>query len=440
MPNIGNGGQSAQDMQATPQQTVRHWTDVSGKRQAEATLLAANEQKARLEKRSGKIVTVALASLSAVDRKFIRSQITAADTARKGDSVKSQSAEPNLTKLLGMPALAAVPSMLNRMSGTIPPNAIYVRISQPYLNRYVKHRVFKRAAVNDCILGTPVQGTSQTTGHTDLTLIPDPQRARMEVRLSGVADISTVGTHDPVWIYTHSLTGFRSAKHILVDNRGIAPSPARTNARTRSTTTGISTSLGPILGRIALRVAWQRVNESRAAADCISADHTARRVNRELDLATSDAVAQIRAAMTLVKSSLEDHRIKQPRLLASTTSDYLQIILLSDDADERNVASFVEAPAADPDRPDVELMIHSAVVFAALKDSDVRATFQPVMTSAWYQSLLKFSAAALGPTDQDPHAGYSMKWSESGEWLTLKWNARGGAKQEKESIAKVDGK
>ena len=345
----------------------------------------------------------------------------------------------NLTKLLGVHVLAAVPSLLNRLSGTIPPNAIYVRISQPYLNRYVKHRVFKRAAVSDCILDTPVQGTSQTTGRTDLTLIPDPKRARMELRLSGVADISTVGTHDPVWIYTHSLTGFRSAKHILVDDRGIAPSPARTNARTRSTTTGISTSLGPILGRIALRVAWRRVNESRGMADCISADHTARRINRELDRATSDAVAHIRTAMTLVQHSLENHQIKQPRLLTSTTSDYLQIILLSDDANERDIASFVDAPAADPARPDIELVIHSAVVFAALKDSDVRASFQPVLSSPWYQSLLKFSTAALGPTDQDPHAGYSMQWSEGGEWLTLKWNARSNANKEKESVAQVSG-
>ena len=64
-PSIGIGQHSGQDLQPTPQQAVRQWTDASGKRQAKARLLAANEQKARMEKRGGKIVTVAARRRSA---------------------------------------------------------------------------------------------------------------------------------------------------------------------------------------------------------------------------------------------------------------------------------------------------------------------------------------------------------------------------------------
>ena len=330
------------------------------------------------------------------------------------DAVEStRQAGTTLTKLLGTPTLAAVPGLLDRISAPIPPNAIYLRISQPFLNRYIEHRVFKRAAVSDCILGTPVQGTSQTTGRTDLVLTPDPARARIDLRLAGTADIRTVGTHDPVWIYTHNLTGFRSAKHVVVDNKGINQSPARTNARTRSTTTGISTRLGPILSRIVLRRAWQQVNESRAEAECVGAQHTAQRVNRELDQAVNDEVVRVRAAMSTLHELLADHKIKQPRTLSSTTSDYLQIVLLRDDVDERDIANFIEPPAADPNRPDIEIAIHSAVVFAALKDSEVRASFQPILSSPWYQALLKFSVAALGVVGKGIRCQtYKMQWSD----------------------------
>ena len=57
------GQQNSRDLHVVPGQDVRRWTDASGQRSAEATLLAADETKARLKKPGGKIVTVALTSL-----------------------------------------------------------------------------------------------------------------------------------------------------------------------------------------------------------------------------------------------------------------------------------------------------------------------------------------------------------------------------------------
>ncbi len=402
-------------------------------RHATARLLAAGEQRARLEKPGGRVVSVSLESLHSDDQQFIRNQLAAAGAVQW-----TQMAVARTTGLVGLPALAAVPGLLDRASAPIPPNAIYVRISQPFLNRYIKHRVFKNAAVSDCILGTPVQGTSQTSGRTDLALVPDAKRGRIDLRLTGTADATTVGTHDPVSIFTHSTTDFHSAKQVLVDDRGITQSPAQTQAHTRSTTTAITTCLGPVLQRFVLPTAWRRVNESRAEADRISASHTARRVDRELDQAVDDATGRIRAAMVQLHNAMENQKIKQPRMLSSTTSEYLQVILLRDDADGQDVASFVAAPAADRSRPDIELTVHSAVVFAAMKDGELQASLKPVLNSPWYQSLLKFSAVALLSPGNGAPPGYEMHWSEGGEWLTLQWNAQPGAR--KDSVARASRK
>jgi len=103
--NAGYGQQSGGDLQAIPDQAVRRWTDAAGERAAAARLLAADGQKARLEKSSGKVVTVALESLSPADRQLIRSRLAAVNAAER-----PKTAGPSLTELVGGPVLAAVPS------------------------------------------------------------------------------------------------------------------------------------------------------------------------------------------------------------------------------------------------------------------------------------------------------------------------------------------
>ncbi len=318
----------------------------------------------------------------------------------------------------------------------MPPNVIYVRLSQPFLNRYVSRRIFKQGPVSDNILGTPISGTSNTTGTTRLVLVPDTQRARVDLHLTGTADAQTIGSHDPVWIYTSSRTEFSSRKQVSIEEGQIRQSPAQTQARCRSTTTNITTDLGPLLSRIVLRAAWQQVNDARAEADSIAASHTARRVDRELDQAVSDAAGRIHAAVAYLDQALEHRQVKRPRVLASTTSDYLQLILLRDDADASDLAQFVPPPTEAGPHPDIEVAVHSTVVYAAIKDGELRASLEPVLNSPWYRSLLKLSSTALLPPGSAP-ANYELKWSDGGRWLTVDWNCRPRAQKQKDIIAQT---
>ncbi len=286
----------------------------------------------------GRIKLISLKSLSADDRLYVASQVKSAGSATAGSRI-----------LASLSALGQMNSALSSSGAPpdIPPNAIYVRLSKPLLNRYVGHRVFKRAAVSDCILGTPVQGTSDTTGRTELRLIPDERRARFVVQLTGTAESTTVGQHDPVSIFTRCWTDFRSTKQVAIENGRIVPSPAQTRARSRSTTTNITTDLGPILSRIVLRSAWQQVNESRAEADQIAANHTAQRIDRELDRAVDESASRLRTGLAQLEQGLQRHRLKRPKMFATTTDDYLQIVLLRDDADRADIARFITPPTAD---------------------------------------------------------------------------------------------
>ncbi len=329
---------------------------------------------------------------------------------------------PRVAGMLKQPVTESVPAVLDKFSQPLPPNVIYFRVSQPFLNRYIKHNVFRTSPVKDNVLDTTVIGTSETTGTSKLTLVRNDDKAQIEVRLSGISRATTTGYHSPVWIYGRCSTKFESGKDISVDVGGLHPLPAWTKAHSRSTTTGITPERGQRLENIVERVAWRRVDETRTQAEAITAQRVEARINRELDQAVDEQIAQLKRVMNLLANlpNKSNFDVRSARL--SSTGDYLQVAMVDRNSDERQMAT---PPPATSQPPDIELCVHSAVVLHAITDPDVQRNLQPVLDSAWYKWLLQFSAVALITAPKREIPPYHVAWTPDGQWLKFTWNADG---------------
>jgi hypothetical protein len=178
-----------------------------------------------------------------------------------------------------------------------------------------------------------------------------------------------------------------------------------------------------LLNRIVTRVASRRVEHSRPQADAITADHTAKRINKELDESTKHATDRVHNALSSAQSLLGGRKLEQTNVLASTTHQFIQIIVMRDDVDPKDTSGFVRAPKGEGTQPDIEVNVHSALVFAAIADSEARESLKPILESNWYRFLIKVSMVALLSSPQDPAPTYRTEWTDGGNWLRLSWTA-----------------
>jgi hypothetical protein len=172
---------------------------------------------------------------------------------------------------------------------------IWVRVSKHFLDNYVQRDVDRTKPVHDLILGTRISGESRTLGKTHLVLHPNDDHAVGEVHFEGTVTAKTVGRNGPATLWSDSDSTFRARKSLTITDSGLTAKSAVASAPTRLTPTQIRTSLPRLRGRIAQRIAWRRVNSSRAQADAIASDHTADDVRGDLDHKLDDAVATIQA-------------------------------------------------------------------------------------------------------------------------------------------------
>jgi hypothetical protein len=242
----------------------------------------------------------------------------------------------------------------------------------------------------------------------------------LEIRLQGAVNFQTTSNYGPVQIFSRGLTQFRSVKPIGFDGQQIHLQPARTTAETHLEVTGIDTSLR--LGRrLALRIAPRRVENNRPQAEAITTNHTARRINRELDAAIDADVAALAKTMIEQLKALDgEGQLAATRVRCSTTKDFLQVVLLG-----TGDALPIKPPAAQPGRPDVEIYVHSSLVLKTLTDASFRQMLQGMKDRVMRIAGARLALQPVSSSSTTKELPFSVSWSPGGSWLTVVWNADG---------------
>jgi hypothetical protein len=410
----------------------REWTDDSGKRQVRATLLAVDGATARFKRADGKIAHMSIKRLSAADRNVIAAWQAPELKPSFSNLGKSMTdvitAWPTKGLDASKSALERIDALREENAAPPPSNAVYVRVSQAFLQRRMARDVTRETKVDEEILGTQNVGVAHTTGRPTLRLLPSKDQGRAELFFTGHVHSKTVGYNGPVQIHSHSDTKFSSIARLTLLPDKLTAEPCTTQTSTDSTIDHITSSLPRLRGRIAVNIAWRRANEQLAEAEAIAARRAAARITREFDKAASERLsgltefARKQLANSQAALGTKDSAERPPTVQCSTTREYLQIVVVSPDA-----APWADEPARLADRPDIEVHIHRRAMNAALAEARSQSTAvdsPPVLRywlSRWatHVALPRIGEVLAGSDNETPRI--DAQWSDDDEWLTLVW-------------------
>lgn len=389
-------------------QVARLWTHASGERQVSALLVAANYDQATLRKENGACVTVPLTGLCAGDQKFVREQL-----ARSGGAVVHE------VRKIVVPPVDVTPEPESKPALPIPGNMAYVRISREHLAKQAGKVVRYRTDIVDNILGTSIRGIGDVEGKTNLVIFNDPQGIRGELRLTGQLNARTTGYNGPVQIGSRSVTHFKSAKAVVLDEKGLRVGPAVTAAITKSSTTGISSNLGGIGDRIARSRASGEVAAKRPTADKIAADHAEARINRRFDADVAERVNELKSTPMESLGVSKDHPLQPQSFRCKTAGDFIYIAVLGAAAAENGM---VLPPRWSEEPATLQIYLHATVVDRAMNDREVQRALQPLLANFAGSPVTEIRPAGTSTATMEP--SWVRVWSDDHQWLTLTWTGK----------------
>jgi len=293
----------------------------------------------------------------------------------------------------------------------LPAEVVRVRISRDLVAEQFERAISRNDLVVDTILDTPVQGTALTVGVTRVTLHPSTRGALVIVSFAGTVTAQTQGYNGPVVIDSDAVTRFEARKELLVTPYGVQISPSICVAETTSTSRGLQVRKPGVRGRIIERVARRKIEESRAEANAIVAEHAAARINQVFDLEVAKEIAPLDLALRgdELKRALgsDEHTIY---LTSSPTSIDLVVT--------RNQARADEVALLPPEMTgDSQLAIRAH-----------RVVVRRLMASAQTAGLKSLVAGLLGEQPSKPAAAGMAKqcrfhWSPDRDWLVMDYQA-----------------
>ena len=231
---------------------------------------------------------------------------------------------------------------------------LFVRASASLVGAGIARDVDQVDPITDNILGTSIRGTGHTIGNVSVGFVPNPNRAELETIFSAQSHTKTVGSNGPVTLYSRGVTTLRASKRILIDENGMADTPASAWAQSNNRVYSIAG------GRIAQKIAWKRVGEKRSQANSIASQHAARRVETRLNAESAPELAKAnRDLRAKVHAPLKRKRAYPELLKFSTDSDYLRIVSLQ--ATRSQLGAPSEAPQSDV-QADLAVRVHETMV------------------------------------------------------------------------------
>ncbi len=140
-------------------------------------------------------------------------------------------------------------------------------------------------AVNDHVLGTPVEGHSTTTSQLFLRLLPDQRRWRMGLEVNGRVASETAAFSGPVTLYNQGESTFLARKLVIADRRGVRVASAEAAARSSSSLQGVESQYDPIpiISSLIRNYARSQHEASEADAALEVEEKVAQRARRVLD-------------------------------------------------------------------------------------------------------------------------------------------------------------
>ena len=165
-----------------------------------------------------------------------------------------------------------------------------IAVTETLLNRLMPERDPEYAVVRDTVLDTPVRGKSMTSTEVAVRMLPDPNRVRMALEVTGQVESLTRSTSGPVTFYNGSDSTYVASKPMEVDLRGIRLWPAEVKVYNNTRLRGMATDFDgvPLVGSLVQEVARDQHERKREAAEDEIKQKVASKAKQRID-SESDA-------------------------------------------------------------------------------------------------------------------------------------------------------
>ncbi|OHB66017.1 MAG: hypothetical protein A2V70_13275 [Planctomycetes bacterium RBG_13_63_9] len=200
---------------------------------------------------------------------------------------------------------------------------VRVEVSAELLNRLMPQQKPETAPVRDTVLGKPVFGQRLTSAAMRVRLLPDPNRVRMELEVTGEVDASTHSTSGPATFYSDSTSEYVARKPLRVDLTGIHSAPAKAEVDHSTHLRNVRTDFDgiPLFGAMVTNMARSKYQKKRPEADAEVRWKVATRALRQVD---SEADARLgKASEKLQRQLLDplDNLALDPQIISSQTTE-----------------------------------------------------------------------------------------------------------------------
>ncbi len=239
---------------------------------------------------------------------------------------------------------------------------LFFEVSADLISAGMSMSVDETGPVRDVILGADIRGTGHTTGQLCVSLVPDADRAAIDMVLQTTTQSQNIARKGGVRIYNNGTTVIGTQKSVWLDEQGFSTMGAVSQATTRTTITGIRSDRGSNLIEKAAR---RRAEKQQREAECIGSLHAEQQSNRRVDQEVGERLSQANAAFVdKFRVKLVGRKLFPQQLRFSTTEQALQIVGLQADASRLAAAT---PPPELPDGSDIALRLHQSMVdnFAA---------------------------------------------------------------------------
>jgi hypothetical protein len=169
---------------------------------------------------------------------------------------------------------------------------LHVRVAGEFVAAASSRAIDETAPVHDNILGTSINGSGRTLGHTHVRLAPRADRAAFDLVIEGVNRSDTVGRNGPAIIFASGVTILKGTKRITLDDRGLHLAATSANAETSSHVDGVASTKCGLMDRIIKKIAWKQIPKQKAEGDCIAAAHAERQFGDRVDAEAAEQIAE----------------------------------------------------------------------------------------------------------------------------------------------------
>ena len=295
-------------------------------------------------------------------------------TAPEPAAVRSQSLKPEQgqppepTPLNAAPAPRTRTYLTAQRPSTLFPSGhgVHVAISQKFLDELIRVESQDAGPVRDCILGAEVVGSQQTETSLHVRLVPNDNQAELEFQLSGTTRNSTENRTPQAVIQSEGMHRFEVSKSVQFDGKRLltrSPS-AIMYPRQRNNAALTPASAIPILGPLVSEYALGVAEQSRPAAERITAERITQQVVPKFNDAVDKGLASLNSQwLDVLPKQLPQWGIIAPTTRVRTTEQQLTVSLAWDtvlNCPEYVLSERTEA-AAEPGA-ELRVAVHSEAV------------------------------------------------------------------------------